>query len=188
MHHDLEREKLIAERLRALPDAQPPYDWAEFQRHVQARAAAASYGAPRLRALRMATALAAGVVLLIVGVAFWDKFPLDLGSAHPERMTRSTAQPPPSRPEAASVREAQVAQIEGWLASLPDDPPLVRVGTRAAVVGLEDRIAQLDDELSAERVLEARPARLNALQQQRAQLVSSLAQVRYAESLAAVSR
>jgi len=56
------------------------------------------------------------------------------------------------------------------------------------VTGLEDRIAQVDDLLSAARVEGAQPARLSALEQQRARLVSSLMQVRYAETLVAESR
>jgi hypothetical protein len=52
------------------------------------------------------------------------------------------------------------------------------------VTGLEDRIAQLDDLLSAERLDQAAPARLLALQQERTRLVGTLAQVRYAERLA----
>jgi hypothetical protein len=64
----------------------------------------------------------------------------------------------------------------------------VRVGTRAAVAGLEDRIAQLDDLLSEARVEGTQPASLVALQQQRARLVRSLAQVRYAETLVYESR
>ena len=37
MHPDIERRRQpIADRLRALPtDAQPPYDWLEFQRRTQ---------------------------------------------------------------------------------------------------------------------------------------------------------
>jgi hypothetical protein len=63
----------------------------------------------------------------------------------------------------------------------------VRVGAYVAVAGLEDRIAQLDDLLSAARAEGMEPARLTALEAQRAGLVSSLAQVRYAEILVAAS-
>jgi hypothetical protein len=73
---------------------------------------------------------------------------------------------------------------ERWLAGLPDDPALVRVGSRAAVTGLEDRIAQLDDLLSAVRAGPTPPAGLAALQQERTRLVGALIQVRYAETLA----
>ena len=72
--------------------------------------------------------------------------------------------------------------MEHWLASLPNDPALVRVGSRAAVTGLEDRIAQVDDLLSEERAEQAQPARLSALQEQRQQLMGALVRVRYAET------
>ena len=74
--------------------------------------------------------------------------------------------------------------LEHWLASLPSDPALVRVGARAAVSGLEDRIAQLDDQLSAVRLEPAHAKRLEALQQERTRLMGALVQVRYAETLA----
>jgi hypothetical protein len=83
---------------------------------------------------------------------------------------------------------ARTEMLERWLASLPDNPALVQVGPRAAVTGLEDRLAQVDDLLSAERIDRARPAHLLALQQEHRLLVSSLAQVRYAEQLVDESR
>jgi hypothetical protein len=84
--------------------------------------------------------------------------------------------------------EARADVAERWLASLPDEPVVVRVGTRAAVAGLEDRIAQLDDFLSAARVEGTQPAKLAAVEEQRARLVNSLVQVRYAETLVSASR
>jgi hypothetical protein len=65
---------------------------------------------------------------------------------------------------------------------------VVRVGTRADVLNLEDRIAQVDDLLTAGSVRPAPAGHLLALQRERTQLVSSLAQVRYAETLADESR
>ena len=66
---------------------------------------------------------------------------------------------------------------------LPSEPGVVRVGTRSAVTGLEDRIAQLDDFLSAARVEGVQPATLADVEEQRALLIKSLVQVRYAETL-----
>jgi hypothetical protein len=43
----------------------------------------------------------------------------------------------------------------------------------------------MDDALNAARLSGARPARIQALQKERAQLLQSLVQVRYAETLAA---
>jgi hypothetical protein len=77
--------------------------------------------------------------------------------------------------------------IESWLATLPREPAVVRVGTRAAVAGLEDRIAQVDDLMTSVRIDGLRPDRLAALQQERVRLVGSLAQVRYAELVASES-
>lgn len=86
------------------------------------------------------------------------------------------------------LRRAQDSRaIESWLASLPREPIVVRVGTRAAVTRLEDRIAQVDDLLSSVRLEGLRPERLAALQKERVRLVGSLAQVRYAEVVASES-
>jgi hypothetical protein len=85
------------------------------------------------------------------------------------------------------VRTAHAQALEVWLASLPREPAVVRVGTRADVAGLEDRIAQVDDLLTSARLEKTQPDRLEALQMERVRLVGSLAQVRYAEYMAAAS-
>jgi hypothetical protein len=72
-----------------------------------------------------------------------------------------------------------------WLAQQPAEPALVRVGSRLAVANLEDRIAWVDDALSDAEPGHADAAGLRVLRQERARLVGSLAQVRYAETLAA---
>ncbi len=61
----------------------------------------------------------------------------------------------------------------------------MRVVPRIAVAGLEDRIAWFDDALTEERLHGANADHLKVLQQERARLMASLAQVRYAESLVA---
>jgi len=164
MHADLEPQQPLGCRLRELPDAAaPPYDWQEFQRRCGARAhSGRGLGGGR-------AAVAAGVLALGV-LAVWIR----LGGG-PTR---------PAPPQAVPHESAKAAVMERWLESLPSEPAVVRVGTYAAVTGLEDRIAQLDDLLSAERLDQAAPARLLALQQERTRLVGTLAQVRYAERLA----
>jgi hypothetical protein len=94
-----------------------------------------------------------------------------------EALEATDDQPTPERSRA----------LESWLASLPREPAVVRVGTRAAVTGLEDRIADVDEMLTFGRLDGAHPERLAALQQERARLVGSLAEVRYAEFIAAGS-
>src|SRR5258706_16454395 len=109
-------------------------------------------------------------------IAVWTS--LVVWSRQSARLTRDAAQPLAGR----------TAAMEHWLASLPSEPAVVHVGTRAAVTGLEDRIAQVDDQLSAERLDEGHPARLLALQQTRTRLVRALVPGRDAETLADASR
>ena len=93
-----------------------------------------------------------------------------------------------AEPDYSANTDRRTDAAERWLASLPREPGVVRVGTRAVVTGLEDRIAQLDDYLSAARAEGVQPAALVGAEEQRALLVKSLAQVRYAETLVAEAR
>jgi hypothetical protein len=173
MHTELDRRTSGAQapdcvdRLRRLPDEMPPpYNWQEFQRRSQQH----SLGLPvRLTRLDWRHAAVAAVVVLVIGsVALWVR----VGTVSPSAAGRSD---PAERSRA----------IENWLSSLPPEPTVVRVGTRAAAVGLEDQIAQVDELLTSARLDGARPDRLAVLQLERVRLVGSLAQVRYAEVAAA---
>ena len=167
----VEYQQNIIRHLRNLPrEMHQPYDWIEFRRRGRERVNSAAHR----RTLRTTYAvIAAGFVLIVVGLAAW---------------MRGKEATMPYELEPPSAVEARVDDAESWLASLPSEPVVVHVGTRAAVAGLEDRIAQLDDVLSEARVEGAQPAKLVALEEQRARLVNSLVQVRYAETLVAVSR
>jgi hypothetical protein len=213
MYSDLEqRRQAVAQRLRDLPEeVAQPYDWAEFQRRARIGRHARAGGVLRAGGVfsdrsgkKRNAAIAAGLVALLVAVAVWTRFGssqdapdgpalADNESASWSSMVPGSDAVITTSPDGdvtirftAAGRRANV--VEKWLVTLPDEPVVVRVGTRAVVAGLEDRIAQLDDILSAERVEGVQPARLVVLQEQRARLVSSLAQVRYAETLAAQAR
>jgi hypothetical protein len=71
---------------------------------------------------------------------------------------------------------------EDWLTEHPRQA-LVKVPAQMAVTELEDQIATIDDQLNAERLESAQAKQLTLLQRDRAQLVESLAQVRYAQNL-----
>ena len=162
--HKMEQQHNIVRHLRSLPqEIRQPYDWTEFRRRASRR---------RTNAY---AALAAALFLVVVGVAAWIRV---IRPGTPE-LTYSGS------PDSV---DSQVDAEERWLVSLPSEPIVVRVGTRAAVAGLEDRIAQLDDFLSAARVEGTQPAKLAAAEEQRARLVNSLVQVRYAETLVSQSR
>ena len=168
--------------MRNLPqEVRQPYDWAEFRRRSHERR---SLEARRSASVKRYAALAAVLVLAIVGTAFWVR----VGHSDVSVPLASTGMFEDDPPIGSDEVDARADAAERWLASLPDEPIVVHVGTRAAVAGLEDRIAQVDDLMSAARVEGGQPARLSALEQQRARLVNSLVQVRYAETLVAESR
>ena len=168
-HHNIMRH------LRALPREIPqPYDWTEFRRRALRRRAQAY------------AAIAAALLLVVVGIAAWIRVTRSDSPGSIESRSTRIASPAASRSPAGV--DSRAAAAERWLVTLPSEPVVVRVGTRAAVAGLEDRIAQIDDFLSAARVEGTQPAKLVAVEEQRARLVNSLVQVRYAETLVSESR
>lgn len=186
MQPDLEQPGTLARALRELPDeAAQPYGWSEFQRRAQQRTLnrRSRSGGQALAALAVLALGAVALSLRFSGPARQAPHLQDLPAAHGAAETPAFGA---GEPQWASAARTDV--LERWLATLPDEPALVRVGTRAAVTGLEDRLAEVDDLLTAERIDQAQPAHLLALQQERRRLVSSLAQVRYAETLADESR
>jgi hypothetical protein len=184
MHTHLD-ETIIARRLRAAADepSEVPYDWAEFQRRCGTRSKATAL-AGRDRSLAVAASVAAA--LLVAGVAIVRSNHRHVAAGTLTHTDRSGGE---GRDKAGQVArsEARTRAIEGWLAALPHDQAVVRVGEHAAVLRLQDQIAELDDLMSAERLTGAQPSRLGALERQRAQLVSSLAQLRYTEMLVSAS-
>jgi hypothetical protein len=177
MHTDID-ENNIARRLRAAGDepSDAPYDWAEFQcrRHRSMLTRVIERNRP--------AAIAAAVLAALVVTAF----PF-VRSAHEHGPVVAPPNSVASRNPADLQEQARTRALEGWLAGLPQDHAIVRVGAHAAVTSLQDQIAALDDLMSAERVAGAQPARLDALERQRSQLVNSLAQVQYAEMLASAN-
>jgi hypothetical protein len=106
-------------------------------------------------------------------------------AAHERAQAASIAAQAMVAAQLAAFRRSQ--ESRQWLEQQPDEPAVVRVGARAAVAGLEDRIAWVDDALSDAQFGSANRGGMQALQRERAQLVSSLARVRYAQTLASVA-
>jgi len=184
MHTDLDRQRRVGiSRLRQLPDEMlPPYNWQEFHRRSQQRVPGAR---DRLEWSR--AAVAAALVVVVGGLAVWFSIgkSVSVTASAVRQLDPIVVEDVPARNAQFAVDRSQV--IETWLASLPQEPVVVRVGTRAAVAGLEDRIAQVDDLLTSVRLEGTRLDHLAALQQERVRLVGSLAQVRYAEVVASES-
>jgi hypothetical protein len=186
MHFDLEDSRSLPEivqMLRHLPtESAPPILWKEFKRRQVLRRVRAR------SAQRRQFALVAAVGLVMIGtIALWRHSPPMQGPMA-QRSPVTTALPLTHRPVVPIAwDEAAVRSVasERWLAAQPAEPVIVRVGTRAAVTNLEDRIAWVDDTLTSMREKGGEADRTRALQFERDRLVNSLAQVRYAETLAA---
>jgi hypothetical protein len=174
MQHGTLDPHATAQRLRELPcELPPPLAWDEFQTRSAARKAELERARhTRQVSTRRYTALAAGLAVVVAGLAAWSRLSSPVAEAQIEEAAQEL--PMLAQPDARFM--AQAAASERWLSSQPAEPAVMRVGTRAAVANLEDRIAWMDDVLSAE-----------PLQHERARLVNSLAQVRYAESLVAAA-
>ncbi|HTC43828.1 MAG TPA: hypothetical protein VK696_02150 [Steroidobacteraceae bacterium] len=176
MRPDLEPSALL-ERLRDLPAEPPPYDYSEFSHRYSRRRRQQSQRPLRLLALALVV-MGAGW-LLRHGVAPWLGEVATLADA-------PLPPPPPDRePGGPPLRSAVLlptVNAEDWLTEHPRQA-LVKVPAQMAVTELEDQIATIDDQLNAERLASAQAKQLTLLQRDRAQLVESLAQVRYAQNL-----
>ena len=183
MHTDLVG-KIIARRLRAAADepAESPYDWAEFQRRRQG--SRLTRFIERNRPAAVAAAILAAVVVTAVPFV---RSSHEVLSGHRGASTAAPQDTAASLGVNDRAERESTRALEGWLADLPHNRVIVRVGTRAAVTSLQDQIAALDDLMSTERVRDAQPSRIEALERQREQLISSLAQVQYAEMLASAT-
>ncbi len=176
MHADLDPPDGYGRLLRELPSAgAPPYGYEEFERRAALRRRQAQHAAPGPRLAVAAVALV-GVLAVLVRVSSPS---LLLTPGAPAGAALAPTAPGPQDEDLPPG----AGEGQRWLERLPHEPAVVRVGTRAAVMGLEDRIAQVDDLLSAARV-SPDTVRLQALQQERVRLMGTLMQVRYAETLA----
>lgn len=204
------------QRLRTLPtETTPPYNWQEFQRRAMPARAATEWRPLAVAAALLLVVCAIAVWGRFGGgrhlVA--DSAAVEDGSRDADQTPSGDHQSlahvngAAVQPDDRIVAQGEVGgatsagqttsesgmaakrsrAIESWLATLPQEPAVVRVGTRAAVAGLEDRIAQVDDLMTSMRIDGTRSDRLAALQQERLRLVGSLAQVRYAEVVASRS-
>jgi hypothetical protein len=175
----------IGQQLRNLPAMPAPYDWAEFRRRSHERAM------PKRQIITWPhAAAAAGLTAFVAAMAMLgtsDQSQVDWHDGRAPVVASTVAPPDSAEPATAgSMDPADPAkEAREWLAQHPAEPAVVRAGPRLVVSNLEDRIAWFDDALTDERLRGATPAQLNVLQTERARLVSSLAQVRYAEVLVA---
>jgi len=178
--HEIERLKDMQRSLRALPQLEAPVGAWERILAAEARARTA-----RRRAVGAFAGFGAAAAIAVAALIYFVAAPStdDPGilvatewGAGPWRFD-VTAQP---RTQAELLAES--ARLERVLAELPPQAPAVRLGTMSTIVGLEDRIALVDEQLSyGDSVGLARPQR-TALWSERVDLMNALVLVRAAEA------
>jgi hypothetical protein len=172
MHPDL--DPLLLQRLRDLPHGTAPYDYSEFaHRHARRRQRQTQ------RPLRL---LAAALAVLAAGWILKHGLVPLMGEEPPLAETQLPVAPPDIAPDEHWPVLLPTVNAEGWLNAHPR-PALVQVRAQMAVTELEDQIATMDDQLNAVRLSHPHARQLALLQRDRAQMVESLAQVRYAQNL-----
>ncbi len=122
---------------------------------------------------RLPVALAAGVLVATMGLAWW------LHAAQRALSVDSDATPTVHAPIAADLRAVN-ERLESILAALPERHAM-RGSTAFTVAELEDRLAQLDDRLSLISLEPNAPERADLLWRERVEVMNSLVQVRYAD-------
>jgi hypothetical protein len=152
--------------------APPPGVWQRVLEAERDRAAARRF---RWRALAAAAVVAAVAGPLVYMATF----------EAPARPTLSVVRAPARTPgEATSYAPlvAESARLEQLLAELPAPPPLMVGAAAGTVVGLEDRIALIDAQLSYAAARDLAPPYREALWGERVELMSALVYVRFAQT------
>jgi hypothetical protein len=178
MRADLDPKALL-ERLRDLPPGDAPYSYSEFSHRYSRRRVRQTQ-----RPLRL---LAAAVAVVLAGWVVRHGLAPVIGAVSTVADQPLPPDPPPGfAPEPGPPRQRPVllptVNAQSWLDAHPQRA-LVRVPAQMAVTELEDQIATMDDQLNVVRISQPHAQQLALLTRDRAQLVESLAQVRYAQNV-----
>lgn len=173
-----ERDVLRA-GLRALPDTMPPRAvWHRIREQAEAEGLIGRPAAKRRSFWYGGAGLAAAAVL--VAVLLSPPLPRTATpefSAVPDNRVLSNSTP-------VNVLEALMVesrQLENDLRALPDQPRVVRAGTQATILELEDRIAAIDSQLS-DPTVKLSDADREIFWRERVRLMKLLVGLRYAQT------
>jgi hypothetical protein len=164
MHADLKR---LAARLSALPGYEPPAGG--WQAVLAAKARRGSRRGPG-----WPVAIAAAALVAVAGLGAWLQ-------AAPRARPAGPAEEAAAFAVAAGAR-AENERLERILAALPERS-VMRGSTAFTVAELEDRLILVDDRLSRLALEPHAPERAEALWRERADVMHSLVQVRYADAV-----
>jgi hypothetical protein len=158
-------------KLRELPELAPPPGVWERVLAVQ-RARTAAHRFRRRAAAAAAAVVAAGVCGYFVSATLEKPETVAVAVSGRDAL--------PEAPSYASL-VAESARLERLLTELPPPRPLLVGSTGGAIVGLEDRIAVVDTQLSYAAAQDLAPLYREALWSERVELMNALVVVRYAQ-------
>ncbi|HZF30526.1 MAG TPA: hypothetical protein VE907_15520 [Gammaproteobacteria bacterium] len=173
---ELGRLHRMRDALRALPELEPPAG--VWQRAVEAERASRRSIWPRaLAGVGVAAAVAAVAVLSIGGSV------PDLGTEPTAIAPPATWRAPVQTPTATYTSLVQEsARLEQLLSEISYQRPLMTGGTAGTIVGLEDRIAVIDELSTYGRARGLQSPEREALLSERVELLNALVHVRLAQS------
>jgi hypothetical protein len=181
---ELQRLQRMREQLRALPAFEPPGDvWAA----IEAADVADRHRAPRWAARAAGgTAIAASIALLAV----WFFAAPETTVTEPPATPMASYQPAGSGSSdrlVVPVRYASLveesARLERMLAQLPGQRSLMNASTAGLIVGLEDHIAWIDEQLTLAVAGGAAPEQREPLWSERVDMMNALLHLRYAQGV-----
>jgi hypothetical protein len=177
-----ERDVLLR-GLNGLPETMPPRAvWHRIREQAEAEGLMWKPRSRRPSTWYMGGGLAAAAMLVLVILP--GRFEtIDTGSGEPEFSTEPPVASLTNDTEVTALQALMVEsrQLETDLRSLPEEPRVVRAGTQATIVELEDRIAAIDYQLS-DPEFQMTPDEQEIFWRERVRLMKSLVRLRYAQA------
>lgn len=173
-----DERRTLLHGLQALPETMPPRAvWNRIREQAEAEGL---IGKPlsRMASTWYAVAgLAASVLLAVVVVPGLRNTVEPTYPVVPDRETISNS----TEVDVLQTLMVESQQLESDLRSLPREPRVVRAGTQATILELEDRIAAIDYQLSDPDV-QMTPDEQEIFWRERVRLMKSLVRLRYAQA------
>ncbi len=172
-----DEHRTLARELRALPDTMPPrVVWTRIREQAEAEGLIKTSPLRRHRNWFAGAGLAASLLIAVLLVPGVNDDPEPQFSAVPQGELTNTV--PLNALEALMVESRE---LEGELRSLPEEPRVVRLGTQATILELEDRISAIDYQLT-DPGAQLTPEEQEIFWRERVRLMKSLVRLRYAQA------